>query len=133
MTIRDDIRTFLLTLTDLITLLSGNTIKSPDGEEPGNNGIIYRMISDPKLNDTNLRVSAQRKWQLWRFYINDQSKTNCQDIADEMELQMHQYSGTLGSINAFNVWLDSNASPFLLEDGSTYQVIQDYRITILPT
>jgi hypothetical protein len=130
MTIRDDIYNFLITLTDLMTLLGTNTIKSPDGEESGNNGITYRMISDPKQNDTNLRKSAGRKWQLWRFYINDQSKTKCQQIADELEKQLHEYSGDFGGIYANYIWLDSNASPFLLEDGSTYQVIQDFRITV---
>lgn len=131
--IKNDIYTFLETLTDLQTLLGADKISTPDGELTMPDGIIYRMLSDPKINETNLKVAAQGKWQLWRFFINNQNKVTCQSIADEMELQMHQYSGTFGSLTAYMVWLDSNASPFRLDNLSTYQIIQDYRITILPS
>lgn len=131
--IYSDIHTFLLTLTDLITLLDGDRIQWPDGDITVKNGIIYRLISDPKLNETNLRVAADRKWQLWRFFINNENPLTCQQIADELESQFHQYSGTLGNSVAHMVFMESNSSPLLLDDLSTYQVIQDYRITILPT
>lgn len=133
MSVATDIYAFLNTLTDLLTLLNGNRIQFPDGDITTKNGIIYRMLSDPKLNETNLRVAAQRKWQLWRFFINNENPLTCQQIADELELQMHQYSGTFGSSNVFLIFMESNESPVLLPDISTYQIIQDYRITILPS
>lgn len=128
-----DINTFLNTLTALITLLNGNRIMFPDGDITEMNGIIYRMISDPKLNETNLRVGAERQWQLWRFFINNEDVVTCQQIADELKLQMHQYSGVFGGVQAFNIFMELNQSPVLLSDLATYQAIQDFRITILPT
>ncbi len=129
MALYTDIYTYLNSVSAITTLLNGDRIQYPDGDITERNGIIYRMISSPKLESFN-RAST-RVWALYRFFINNENPVTCKQIADALELYLHTYSGLIGSSQVQYIFQDSNSDPVKLEDLATYQAIQDYRFTII--
>lgn len=129
--IYNNIYTYLSSITDLTTLLSGDRIQWPDGEFTELNGIIYRMVNNPPL------YGSLRKWELWRFYINNTDKVTCQKIADVLYDNLHDFSSQtandFGGTDILYIYQQATTDPVRLdiEQSPTYQIIQEYRITKL--
>jgi hypothetical protein len=104
---------------------SGIDILFPDGDITTKNGIIYRLIADPVIYESHL------KHQTWRFFINNQSKSTCLILADELNNHFNQFRGDLAGKSIQYIIRETNESPIMLQNLETYQIIQDYIINII--
>ena len=120
MTVKDDIFSYISTVTGITDIVPVNQIGWIDTDEnTPYPKIVYKMISAPPL------YQANDEWQRWRFWIFSDSKVEALNIGTELRTALHRLQDTMGS-TYYNVFLIDESEVSRQED--IYEKYIDFRI-----
>lgn len=90
-TIKTNIYTYLITITDLTDIVPATQIGWVDVDENTDfPRIVFKMVSSPPL------YQSDDQWQRWRFFCYSDSKDECEDIGEILIENLNRLQGTMG-------------------------------------